>query len=144
MEENNRGGGGVGLRLQRWWKLSSESLGKIFPEKNSITMWHHVINARAVRSLQADLNELLKRVQSAHLLLHKVGSATVTLNMVGGGWSVTPTEMKNSFIRLIFILVDVQNNKMCAFSTCYQHHLLQMYLTAGIRLGPYHAGIEWR
>lgn len=53
-------------------------------------MWHHVINARAVRSLQADLNELLKRIQSAHLLLHKVGSATVTLNMVGRGVEVSP------------------------------------------------------
>lgn len=38
----------------------------------------------------------------------------------------------------------VQNNEMCAFSTCLQRNLLQMYLTARIRLGPYQTGIEKR
>lgn len=36
-------------------------------------MWHHVRNARDVRSFQADLDE----DSLAHLLLHKVESATI-------------------------------------------------------------------
>lgn len=123
------------MRIMGWWRCGAapSKMVKIIirkPRQNLSWKEFYYNVARCEKcpgcqKLSSRLKWALGEDSLAHLLLHKVESATITPNMGSGGcWCVTPTEMGKCFIGLIFCLLTVCSflcfvvvNKWCGQGT---------------------------